>query len=87
MATKSFKGQIENPAMTFISKPTDTGMPTKDEPAPVKESGYGYRGEARSKRIQVLLKPSTYARLKARAVADGVSVNEVINNILTTALE
>ena len=82
MATKSFKGQIENPAMTFISKPTE------GEPAPVKESGYTYRkGAARSKRIQVLLKPSTYAKLKAKADADGVSVNELINNTLTNALE
>lgn len=85
MAAKSFKGQIEEPpVMTYISKPTEADAPAPVEEAPVKESGYR---EARSKRIQVLLKPSTYAKLKARATAESVSVNELINNILTTALE
>lgn len=38
--------------------------------------------ETKSKRVQLLTKPSTHEKLKAVANNNNVSVNELINNIL-----
>ena len=38
--------------------------------------------ESRSKRMQVVVKPSVHAAAQAKAAAAGVSLNEVINQIL-----
>ena len=38
--------------------------------------------ETKSRRVQLLIQPSVYDALKARAQAEGISVNEVINTAL-----
>lgn len=38
--------------------------------------------ETKSRRLQLLIKPSTYEKIKAIAAANGISVNEQINLIL-----
>lgn len=44
------------------------------------------RGEAKTRRLQLLLQPSLYEAVKARAEAEGVSVNEEIGELLRSAL-
>lgn len=44
------------------------------------------RGEAKSRRLQLLIQPSLYEAVKARAEAEGLSVNEEIGELLRSAL-
>lgn len=44
------------------------------------------RAEAKTRRLQLLLQPSLYEAVKARAEAEGVSVNEEIGELLRSAL-
>ncbi len=64
---KSFKTQL-NPAMQFIS-PQEESVKTTDAPE-------GYKAnplfvETKSRPLQLLLQPSLYERIKARATARG----------------
>lgn len=43
--------------------------------------------ETKARRLQLLIKPSTYAAIKAAAEDQGTSVNEWINNALETAID
>ena len=82
---KSFRQQLDNPAMTFISS-----APIKEEASPGEAPATAYRdrrhAETRSKRLQVLLPPSVFMKLRDKADVEGISVNELINIILTDAL-
>lgn len=46
-----------------------------------------FKKENRSRKVNTLMTQSTYDRIKARAEATGVSVNNVINDLLEKALE
>lgn len=79
MAKKSFK---ENPALQFIS--------TADEEQTEEKAPEGYKLnplyiETKSRRLQLVLQPSLYKRVKDRAKAGGLSVNEFIHNLLDEA--
>lgn len=78
MAKKTFKGSMDNPAMQFISTPT-----TK----PQEKAPEGYKPnpeyiETKSKRVQLLMKPSLLETLRARAKNEERSLNDLINSIL-----
>ena len=83
MAKKSFK---DNPALQFIST-------TEEEPltaATTEKPPKGYKVnplyvETKSRRLQLILQPSLYARVKAQAKAEGISVNECCHRILDEA--
>lgn len=93
-AKKTFKN-TENPALQFISTP-DLNENEERESAHV-ESGAveapSLRGftpkldkpETKSRRVQLLIKPSVYSAVKQIADASGLSVNEIINQILEDA--
>lgn len=87
---KTFKADL-NPALQFISTPqaeaeraetaTETETPSQGKPP----AGYRINPlyiEKRSKRLQVLLTPSLYERVRERATAEGYSVNDMVNRIL-----
>ena len=90
-----------NPAMQFISagapapaqpEPQPRGSRTAPRETPREAPPAGYRMnplyiENKTRRVQLLLKPSIYEAVKARAEAEGVSVNELINVILETATQ
>ena len=91
MTKKSFKDDL-NPAMNFISQESKKKVEkTSSEKIQKstelrKQAPEGFKVnplyiEKRSKRIQVLLQPSIYEKIKNKATAEGVSVNEIINNI------
>lgn len=72
---KSFKDKL-SPSMNFITTPKSS-----------KEIPKGYKPnpeyiETKSKRVQLLIKPSTHEKLKSIAIEKNISVNELINNIL-----
>lgn len=88
---KSFKADL-NPAMQFISTPaeeTTTGAgegvtSTKDAPEGYKVNPLYI--EKRSKRLQLLVQPSLYDKVKAQAETEGCSVNDYIHRVLEEAL-
>ena len=42
--------------------------------------------EKKNRRVQLLIQPSLYNKIKTRADTEGKSVNEVVNSILESAL-
>ena len=88
---KTFLQDIENPAELFISKPAEAPAPAQTEEAPAGKAPEGYHAnplliENKSKRLQLLTKPSTAEKLRAKAQREGRSVNDIVNTILEEAL-
>jgi len=81
---KTFKADI-NPALRFISQPEveDVGG---EEKAPVGFKQNPKFVETKSRRLQLLIQPSLYDKLRERAVAQGKSVNDLVHGILLEAL-
>ncbi len=76
-----------NPAMEFIS---NTEAVTKPEPGTGKQTRFVFNTperETKSRRLQVLLKPSTYDGIQKKATAAGTSVNNYINALLEYHIE
>lgn len=92
MAMKSFR---DNPALQFIST-VESGEARQEEREPIPQTnptgklpeGYKFNPlyvETKSRRLQLILQPSLYERVKAGAVAAGLSVNEYVHQILSNA--
>ena len=84
MAKKDFKG---NPAMSFISQESIEKVDKAPEArssftgTPKPPKGYKLNPEfieTKSRRVQILMQPSIYEAIKAKADTDGVSTNEAI---------
>lgn len=58
--------------------------PTKADNIPI---GYALKPESKSKRLNLLIRPSIYEALKDKAQAAGTSVNDYINEILTKEVQ
>lgn len=89
MSKKSFKTDLINPAMQFISTPAERpatpALKTTDAP-----NGYKVNPlyiETKSKRLQLLVQPSLLEKLRSRAKAEGESVNNLIHSILEKGLK
>lgn len=65
------------------SKPIKTD-PAKTDSIPI---GYALKPESKSKRLNLLIRPSIYEALKDKAQAAGTSVNDYINEILTKEVQ
>jgi hypothetical protein len=93
MAKKSYRDQLQKSASQFVS----TGSPEETPATPTgqakpKEAPEGYKVnpeyiEKKTRRVQLLMRPSLYEQVKARADADGYSVNEYIHTMLEQAIE
>lgn len=86
---KSFKADL-NPAMQFISTPTEETL--ERETARTEDAPEGYKVnplyiEKRSKRLQLLVQPSLYDKVKAQADGEGCSVNDFIHRVLEDAVK
>lgn len=62
----------------------------KPQPRPIEKPPKGYKLnpiyiETKSRRLQLVLQPSLYDRVKAKATAAGLSVNEYIHQVLDNA--
>lgn len=81
MPKKTFSQNM--PAELFIdSSPAPAPAESKIAPAP---EGYYINPlyiEAKSRRVQLLIKPSVYQKAKEKADAQGISFNELINSLL-----
>ena len=90
------KSFIDNPALQFIStaEPEETRQEERELPAsqakPAEKPPEGYKlnplyVETKSRRLQLVMQPSLYERVKKRATNSGLSVNEYIHQILDEA--
>lgn len=87
---KSFKADL-NPAMQFISTPAEETAERETSPRP-EDAPEGYKVnplyiEKRSKRLQLLVQPSLYDKIKAQAEKEGCSVNDFIHRVLEDAVK
>lgn len=71
------KLNIDNPALQFLT-------PTEKQPTEIIKPLN--RAESKSKRLQLLIKPSLHSLLKDKAEQEGTSVNNLINEILEKEL-
>lgn len=71
-----------NPALSFITPTAPTPAAAEQEQQP---TAAPRAAETKSRRLQVLIKPSTHAEIKRRADLEGISVNEWINAALEAA--
>lgn len=91
MAKKTLNlGESFNPAMQFISTPAEDKAERTERPA-TGEAPEGYKVnplyiEKKSKRLQLLIQPSLYDKLKGKADREGSSVNDTLHRILEEAL-
>jgi hypothetical protein len=77
--TKDFK----HPAQAFMTTGENLIKPDSQEPGqgvPMKPNPLYL--ETKSRRLQLLIKPSLHAKLRARATAQDMSLNELIHSIL-----
>lgn len=91
MSKKTFKSnleKIENPALQFISSAPNEERTEKKEQDIHAQAPEGYKlvPEAKSRRLQLLIQPSLYDRIKEKARETGTSVNDTIHSILSKAM-
>lgn len=93
---KSFRDKINlNPTIQFISNAKEeavTQQEISDTSAVSKVPPKGYKlnplyVETKSKRLQLLVQPSIFKKLKDKAKEEGRSVNDLIHSILEKTLE
>ena len=74
MAKKSFKDG-DNPALAFIS--------TQEQPKGTDNTEDTHKAhETKSKRLNLLIQPSVHKDLERIARVQGISLNELINNVM-----
>lgn len=83
-AKKSFK---DEPAMRFISaiNEQEQEQAAEQTTVPGKYTIAPRTVEPKTRRLQLVLQPSLYSKVKERAEASGVSVNEYIHQVLEIA--
>lgn len=97
MNQKTFKSNLEeinNPALQFITPCDNNEQQEHDqtrstitfETAKPTNMPRRPRREAKSRRVQLLIKPSLYEKIRERAEYDNTSVNDTIHHILNDAL-
>lgn len=84
MATKK---TFKNPAMNFISTEETPKAPQTAPEGFVVPKGYKLVKENRSERMQLLVRPVIKEAIKAEAAAQGLSMNDLVNNIFEEYLE
>lgn len=92
MTKKSFK---DNPTLQFISTPEEPEeqqeviAPSRSQVEPPPE-GYKINPlyvETKKRRLQLVLRPSLYDKIKSGASRQGISVNEYVHRILDKATQ
>lgn len=88
---KDFKS-IVNPAMAYITQPTEEVVEVVEAPVKEAEVPEGYKLnpmyiETKSKRVQLLLQPSVVEKVKELAKENGLSMNELINTAIIEYLQ
>lgn len=90
------KGDIDlalNPVLGFINTGESIATTEKPQPLSADSSVLEHQIESnkakntKTRRVQLLLKESTYAKAKSYAKAKGISVNELVNVLIDTIKE
>jgi len=90
MEKKTFKN---NPALAFISAAQEAPEAERETPSaadpaasavPMKKNPLYI--ETKSKRVQLLMQPSLHAKVKVAAAKKGISINELISEVLEQAV-
>lgn len=76
--------QLDREAQADISASPSTGTQSKAAP-PARRALPQYE-ETKSRRLQLLLTPSLYEAVKQRAAEEHMSVNELVNTILSDTI-
>lgn len=86
--SKSFRASIDtdNPAMRFISAPIDTIVDDRQTRPPEGFKLNPFYVETKSRRLQLLMQPSLYDKIKQKSAERGVSVNELVHSVLEEAM-
>ena len=85
MAKKDFK---KNPAEIFISAAEEQETPQQMQDTGVTiPKGYKLVKENKSQRMQLLVRPALKDAIRAEAEAQGLSMNDLVNNIFEEYLE
>lgn len=85
MAKKDFK---KNPAEIFISAAEEQENPQQMQDTGVTiPKGYKLVKENKSQRMQLLVRPTLKDAIRAEAEAQGLSMNDLVNNIFEEYLE
>ena len=79
MAKKDFK---KNTAELFISAADAEEAPQQTQEGLAIPKGYKLVKEYKSERMQLLVRPATKEAIKQAAAAQGVSMNDLVNQIL-----
>lgn len=87
MASKFSKATRKNPADAFLSVAQEEPKEEAKAQDPAIPEGYKLVKESKSERLQLLIRPTTKKRLKVEAIAQGVSVNDLVSTILEDYLE
>lgn len=83
MAKKDFK---KNTAELFLSDAEPEAPKAKQKGTSIPK-GYRLAKEYKSERLQLLIRPTTKEGLKEEATAQGISLNDLANNIFEEYLE
>ena len=73
---KGFKTSV---AADFISSAAEPQQPAEGFTIP---EGYMLKKESKTARLQLLIRPTTKTRMRKLAAAEGISLNELVNQIL-----
>ena len=71
-----------NPAMAYISVMDPEENRVKADTLAKSIEEHKQKNERKTKRVQILLKPSTYAKAKGAAQAQGISFNEFMEVLI-----
>lgn len=84
---KSNLERINNHASRFTSNSSDNkSTKKKDCTSNSVPEGYKIVPESKSKRLQILIQPSLYNKIKERAEKNRTSVNDTIHSILSKSI-
>lgn len=79
------KKDFTNPTELFLSTPQEISEPAEmmaaDPESFTVPEGYRLIRESKSKRLQLLVTPTIAANMKAAAMIEGISLNELCNRI------
>lgn len=92
MPAKTFKDKMQqkaiNPTKQFIStpEPEEEPQPVEENTPKVSSTRTKISKETKSRRLQLLIRPSVYQAIKDMAEQEETSINNLINSILMDAV-
>ncbi len=86
MAKKKFT-EGENPALQFISKPQEENIIKTDASVTDIPEGYKLVPETKSKRVNLVLRPTVHQKGVERAKQEGLSFSDYVHQLIEKDIE